>query len=217
VTGLWVTVFAGIVTAACTGAKHARPLPTAGPTVLSHAPVSPADSGRPPYTPADVQFMTGMIVHHAQAVLIAGWAPSHGAAQSVRLLCERIVVGQRDEIAFAQRWLRERHETAPPAVGDGGSMHGMDHAALMPGMLTPEQMAQLDAARGPAFDRLFLELMIQHHRGAITMVEQLLRTQGAAQDGEVFRFAADVNADQTTEIERMSRMLDGLPSGGKRS
>jgi uncharacterized protein (DUF305 family) len=125
------------------------------------------------------------------------------------------VVGQRDEIAFAQRWLRERHETVP-ADGHGGSMHGMDHAMLMPGMLTAEQMAQLDAARGPGFDRLFLELMIQHHRGAITMVEHLLRTQGAAQDGEVFRFAADVNADQTTEIERMSRMLDGLPSGEKR-
>jgi uncharacterized protein (DUF305 family) len=176
-----------------------------------------ADSDRPPYTAADVQFLSGMIAHHAQAVLMAGWAPSHGAAQSVRLLCERMVVGQRDEIALMQRWLRERHETVPPADGHGGSMHGMNHAGLMPGMLTPGQMAQLDAARGPEFDRLFLELMIQHHRGAITMVEQLLRTQGAAQDGEVFRFAADVNADQTTEIDRMSRMLDGLSSGGKRS
>ena len=166
-----------------------------------------ADSGPPPYTAADVHFMTGMIAHHAQAVLIAGWAPSHDASAALRTLCERIVVGQRDEIALMERWLAERHESVPTG---GPAMAGMDRPMLMPGMLTPEQLAQLDSARGPRFDRLFLEFMIQHHQGALTMVEQLLRTQGAAQDGQVFRFAADVNADQTTEIDRMNRMLASL-------
>jgi uncharacterized protein (DUF305 family) len=161
--------------------------------------------------------MGGMIPHHAQAVLMAGWAPSHGASESVRILCERIVVGQRDEIAFMRRWLGDRHETVPPADPRGPSMPGMDHPMLMPGMLTPEQLAQLDRARGAEFDRLFLTFMIQHHRGAITMVEQLLRAQGAAQDGQVFRFANDVFADQTTEIDRMNRMLDARFPGGKRS
>jgi uncharacterized protein (DUF305 family) len=94
-------------------------------------------------------------------------------------------------------------------------MPGMDQPMLMPGMLTPAQMAQLDSARGPTFDRLFLRFMIQHHQGAITMVEQLLSAPGAAQDGIIFRFAADVNADQTTEIDRMSRMLDALSFGGR--
>lgn len=156
----------------------------------------------PPPNAADVAFVSGMIVHHAQAVLMAGWAPSHGAGQSVRTLCERIVVGQRDEIAVLERWLRERGQDVPRPE--------MDHGMLMPGMLTPGQLAQLDSARGAAFDRLFLADMIYHHEGAITMVEQLLGAQGAAQDGVVFRFAADVNADQTTEIDRMTRMLATL-------
>jgi uncharacterized protein (DUF305 family) len=164
-----------------------------------------------------VQFLSGMIAHHAQAVLMAGWAPSHGATESVRILCERILVGQRDEIAFMQRWLGERHEPVPPAAARSPSMPGMDHPMLMPGMLTPEELAQLDGTRGAAFDRLFLESMIRHHRGAITMVEQLLRSQGAAQDGQVFRFANDVFADQTTEIDRMRRMLDAMFPAGKRS
>src|SRR5256884_8605820 len=169
-----------------------------------------AEGGRPPYTAADVRFMAGMIGHHAQAVLMAGWAPSHGASPAVRVLCERIVVAQNDEIAFVQRWLREHNELVPPADPRGHVMPGMDHPMLMPGMLTPDQMAQLDAARGPDFDRRFLRFMIQHHRGAITMVSELLISPGAAQDGPVFRFAADVNADQTTEIDRMSRMLNAL-------
>ena len=164
----------------------------------------------PSYTAADVQFVSGMIGHHAQAIQMAGWAPSHGASPSVRVLCERIVVAQNDEIAFAQRWLREHNEVVPPADPRGHVMPGMDHPMLMPGMLTPEQMAQLDAARGREFDRLFLKGMIQHHQGALTMVAQLLAAPGAAQDGPIFRFAADVNADQTTEIDRMTRMLDDL-------
>jgi uncharacterized protein (DUF305 family) len=193
-----------LVSAACTMATHA--VPPATPS----AAVPVIVDGRTPYTAADVQFMSGMIRHHAQAVLIAGWAPSHGASASVRVLCERIVVAQRDEIAFMQRWLGERHEPVPPADMPGHTMPGMDHSPLMPGMLTAEQLAQLDGARGAEFDRLFLTFMIQHHRGAITMVEQLLHTQGAAQDGQVFRFANDVFVDQTTEIDRMNRMLDAI-------
>jgi uncharacterized protein (DUF305 family) len=162
------------------------------------------------YTAADVQFMAEMISHHAQAVLMAGWAPSHGASQSVRVLCERIVVAQNDEITFMQRWLRERHEALPLPDPHGHRMPGMEHSMLMPGMLTAEQLAQLDSARGAAFDRLFLASMIQHHQGALTMVQQLISVPGAAQDGPVFRFAADVNADQNTEIDRMSRMLEAL-------
>ena len=189
--------------AACTTA-------TVSQTTPSPAAQARAEGGRPPYTAADVRFMSGMIGHHAQAVLMAGWAPSHGASLAVRVLCERIVVAQNDEIAFVQRWLREHNEFVPPADPRGHVMPGMEHPMLMPGMLTPDQMAQLDAARGPEFDRRFLGFMIQHHRGAITMVSELLSAPGAAQDGPVFRFAADVNADQTTEIDRMSRMLDAL-------
>jgi len=177
---------------------------------LSPAAQARADSGRPPYTAADAHFMSGMIGHHAQAVLMAGWAPSHDASRGVRVLCERIVVAQRDEIAFMQRWLRARREPVPDADPRGQVMPGMDHPMLMPGMLTPDQLAQLDGARGAEFDRLFLKFMIQHHQGAITMVDQLLHAPGAAQDGPVFRFAADVNVDQTTEIDRMNRMLDAL-------
>ncbi len=196
------TLLVAIATAACTTTAHQA--------TLSPAAQAKSDSGRPPYTAADVHFMAGMISHHAQAVLMAGWAPSRGASDAVGVLCERIVVAQRDEIAFMQRWLRERHETVPDADPHGQTMPGMDHPMLMPGMLTPEQLTQLDGARGPEFDRLFLRFMIQHHQGAITMVEQLLSAQGAAQDGPVFRFAADVNADQTTEIDRMNRMLDAF-------
>jgi len=166
------------------------------------------------YTAADVHFMAGMIGHHAQAIQMAGWAPSHGASPSVRVLCERIVVAQTDEIAMAQRWLREHGEYVPPADPRGHIMQGMDQPMLMPGMLTPEQMTQLDSARGPEFDRRFLTFMIQHHQGAITMVQQLLAVPGAAQDGPIFRFSSDVNADQTTEINRMKLMLDNLKGQG---
>src|SRR2546428_1444188 len=194
-------------------AARARAVIAAATWVTAAAQVR-ADSGRPvappPYTAADVQFMAGMIGHHAQAVLMAGWAPSHRASQSVRALCERIVVGQNDEIVLMQRWLRDRHETVPEADPRGQMMPGLDHPMLMPGMLTPEQMAQLDSARGPEFDRLFLKFMIQHHQGAITMVNQLFGSQGGGEEEIVYRFASDVYADQTTEIDRMNRMLDTL-------
>jgi len=160
-----------------------------------------------PYTAADVHFMSGMIQHHAQAVLVAGWAPTHGASPALRALCERIVVGQRDEIVLMRRWLDDRHEPVPSADPSHMMMPGMDSSMLMPGMLTAAELNRLDSARGPEFDRLFLQDMIRHHQGAITMVNQLFASRGAGEEEPVFRFAANVFADQTTEIERMQRML----------
>lgn len=169
-----------------------------------------ADSARLPYTAADIRFMTDMIGHHAQALVMAGWAPSHGAGSSVQILSERIINAQQDEIATMRRWLRDRNQPVPDsaAIAMHMSMPGM----LMPGMLTEAQMKQLDAARGPDFDRSFLTFMIQHHRGAITMVQKLFSTYGAAQDETVFKFASDVNVDQTTEVARMERMLAAMPT-----
>jgi uncharacterized protein (DUF305 family) len=168
-----------------------------------------ADSGRMPFTAADVHFMQGMIHHHAQAVIMAQWAQTHGARPDVQTLAQRIDVAQRDETAFMQRWLRERHQDVPDPLAHYEMGHDMAsmQMQMMPGMLTPEQMSQLGAARGPEFDRLFLTFMIQHHQGAITMVDQLFAVPGAGQELYVFRFASDVNADQTTEIERMRLML----------
>ena len=134
----------------------------------------------------------------------------HGARQDVRVLCERIVVAQRDEIALMQTWLRDRAIAVPDAKATHMkmTMHGMEMDMLMPGMLTDEQLAQLDKARGAEFDRLFLQAMIGHHQGAITMVDELLERRGCrAGRRPVYRFASDVYADQTTEIERMQKML----------
>lgn len=167
-----------------------------------------------PHSAADVRFVSGMIPHHAQAVLMAGWAATHDASSSVRILCERIVVAQSDEIAFLQRWLGDRGLPVPPADASHDMMPGMTRE-LMPGMLTAEQLQQLGRARGVEFDRLFMRFMIIHHEGAITMVDQLFGSQGAAQDEYIFKFATDVHADQTTEIERMTRMLEALPAGDR--
>ncbi|HEY7684852.1 MAG TPA: DUF305 domain-containing protein [Gemmatimonadales bacterium] len=183
-------------------------------TSPSPAAPAPADTSRSTYTAADVHFMTGMIHHHAQAVVMASWAPTHGASQAVRAMCERIVVGQRDEIVLMERWLRERGEPVPD-TGAHDMMPGMDHSTMMPGMLSAEQMAQLDRARGREFDRLFLTLMIQHHQGAITMVDRLFGSQGGGENEPVFRIASDVYADQTTEIDRMQKMLAALLFEGR--
>jgi len=179
-----------------------------GCAATGRAPVqaSPPPASRYPYTEADVRFMSDMIVHHHQAMVMAGWAPTHGASAPVRRLAERILSGQQDEIASMQQWLRDRGRPVPEA-------HQPGHGHLMPGMLTEAQMKELEEAGGPAFDRLFLTSMIQHHRGAVAMVKDLFGTPGAAQDETVFKFANDVNVDQTTEIARMERMLAALPAG----
>ena len=190
--------------AACAGAGGARP--AAGP-----AP-APAPSGAPvraTVNAADVHFMSGMIPHHAQAVLIAGWAPSHGARADIQRLAERIVVAQKDEIELMQSWLRERAQPVPPANATHLTMThgGMKHDMLMPGMLTEQDLKRLDAARGSEFDRLFLQAMIKHHQGAISMVDELEAADGSRQDETVFRFSQDVYADQTTEIRVMQQLL----------
>lgn len=156
--------------------------------------------------------MSGMIYHHAQAILIAGWAKSHGASPTVQTLCDRIVVSQTDEINLLTNWLRARGEVVPHVdpqhmyMSGMGDMGGMDSSHMMPGMLSAQQLAQLDSARGPDFDATFLRLMIQHHQGAITMVNQLFAASGGEEE-PVYKMATGVFADQTTEIERMQRML----------
>ncbi len=172
---------------------------------------TPPTLGRLPYSDADIDFMSGMIPHHAQAVIMAGWAPTHGARQDVAVLCERIVVAQRDEIHMMQGWLRDRGLPVPDEHSTLMHMkmpNGMEHDMLMPGMLSDEEMAALDKSRGPEFDRLFLEGMIRHHQGAVDMVNVLFDAYGGAQDEKVFKFANDVYADQNIEIDRMKQMLE---------
>jgi uncharacterized protein (DUF305 family) len=173
-----------------------------------------ADSLRYPYTKADIDFMSGMIHHHAQAIQIANWAPTHGATPAVIRLTERIINAQKDEIVLMQSWLRDRNQTVPEpnAAGMPMMMDGMQHVMPMPGMLTEDQLKQLDAARNEEFDRLFLTFMIQHHRGAVAMVRTLFSSTGAGQDETIFKFAADVEVDQSTEIRRMLQMLIESPT-----
>ncbi|HEU4799825.1 MAG TPA: DUF305 domain-containing protein [Gemmatimonadales bacterium] len=175
-----------------------------------------ADSARLPYTAADIHFMSGMIGHHSQAITMAGWVPTHDASPAIQRLAERIVNGQSDEIVTMQTWLKDRLQPVPePDSGGMTMMHG--HEMTMPGMLTHAQMQQLDQARGAEFDRLFLTFMIQHHKGALTMVKELFGSYGAGQDEIVFKFASDVNVDQITEIARMESMLDQMaPEGASR-
>lgn len=165
--------------------------------------------------PADVHFMTGMVAHHAQAVKIASWAPSHGASPELQRLAERIVVGQRDEIGLMQLWLRDHGQPVPDsnATHMRMTMNGMTHDMLMPGMLNDQDLAALDRARGREFDRLFLKAMIKHHEGALVMVEELTAAPGAALDELVFKFSSEVFADQTTEIVFMTKMLEAVPPG----
>ena len=201
-----------IATCACAGAAATPPATTPTPSG-DVDPVVVADSIRQSFTDADVEFMTGMIHHHAQALVMARMAPTHGASGPIQTLTGRIINGQKDEIALMQDWLQDRGQPVPdPEALGGHAMHGSDHA-LMPGMLTPEQMAELDAARGPDFERLFLTFMIQHHQGAITMVDQLFDTYGAAQGDAIFKIASDIGADQTSEIDRMQSMLRDMVFG----
>ncbi len=162
-----------------------------------------------PYSDADIAFMTGMIPHHAQAIIMAGWAPTHGARSDVAILCERIVVGQADEIRSMQQWLSDHSLPVPDATATRMKMkmNGVEHDMLMPGMLTDEEMAELDKARGREFDRLFLIGMIKHHQGAIDMVNDLFKAYGAAQDDTIYKFASDVFADQSIEIQVMHKMF----------
>ena len=171
----------------------------------------------PPLSAADVAFMQGMIMHHAQAVEMTALIPSHTENKDVRSLGARISSSQSDEIKFMQRWLATRGESVSMAMA---GMPDMDKSgrpmALMPGMLTAEQMEALRKAKGPEFDRLFLTGMIQHHNGALIMVKDLFDTAGAGQDAELFNFATDVDSGQRAEIRIMQTMLEKKPSEEKR-
>lgn len=162
----------------------------------------------PPRSSADVEFMQDMILHHAQAVEMTAMIPSHTENKELRSLGARISSSQSDEIKFMKRWLAARGESTPKAVPE---MPGMDMPqdamALMPGMLTPEQMDALRKAKGKEFDHLFLVGMIQHHNGALTMVKDLFDTAGAGQDAELFNFATDADNSQRAEIRIMEDML----------
>jgi uncharacterized protein (DUF305 family) len=193
--------------AACSGA-------TASGTGATPEPAAPAATqpARQPHNEADAAFMTDMIGHHAQAIVISRWAATHGASSAVQRLADRIIVGQEDEIVMMQRWLRDHGEPVPEPDTAQTGRTGMDHSMHMPGMLSSEELAALDAARGAAFDRMFLTLMIRHHEGALTMVERLFASPGAGEDDTVFRIASDVQADQRVEIRRMQSMIDALGS-----
>jgi uncharacterized protein (DUF305 family) len=168
-----------------------------------------ADSARYPYTQADIDFMVGMIGHHSQAITMSNLAATRGASGAVQRLADRIINAQEGEIEAMQRWLQDRNQRAPESATGDHSMHAMSGAdhAMMPGMLSAAQMKELESARNLDFDRLFLRYMIQHHKGATAMVKTLFGTTGAGQDETIFKFASDVNVDQTTEIARMQRML----------
>ena len=169
------------------------------------------------YTAADVEFMQGMIHHHAQAIVMATMAPSHGASAQVALFCKKVIVSQRDEIDLMQTWLKDRGQMVPDPNDHHMSMPGMDMGSMpmMPGMLSAEQMKALDAARGTAFDRLFLTGMIQHHQGALTMVAKLFDTPGSGQGSEIFGYATGVDTDQRAEIDRMQQLLKTIPGGSQ--
>ena len=157
------------------------------------------------HTAADVRFMQGMIGHHAQALEMVGLLRTRTNREDMRLLARRIELSQEDEIMLMQRWLQMRGQPVPDAHA-----HHAPGAALMPGMLTPEEMGRLEAATGKAFDRLFLEFMVKHHEGALVMVSELFSSPGAAQESDIFSFATDIDADQRIEIARMGTMLREL-------
>ena len=170
----------------------------------------------PPSSPADVQFMQHMIMHHAQAVEMTALIDSHTKNKELQTLGARISRSQSDEIKFMKRWLATRGEPLAPAMHN---MHGMDmssHSMLMPGMLTPKQMEALRKAKDHEFDGLFLKGMIQHHQGALTMVKDLFDTAGAGQDAELFNFTTEVDSGQRAEIKIMQTMLGEKPEEEKR-
>ncbi|MFN0111674.1 MAG: DUF305 domain-containing protein, partial [Blastocatellia bacterium] len=176
----------------------------------------------PPVSKADIQFMQGMIVHHDQAVEMTALIEARTDNKDVRSLGARISHTQADEIAFMKRWLVSRGQPIADALHDMHKHHkNMSHGqmgqmALMPGMLTLEQMGALRKAKGDEFDRLFLEGMIQHHGGALDMVKDLHDTAGAGQEAELFNFATDVDSGQRAEIRVMKAMLEKIPSKEKR-
>jgi uncharacterized protein (DUF305 family) len=199
---------------------HAQKTDSAAPVVVQPgAPGKPSKrlpastkATLPPRSQADVDFMQGMIMHHSQAIEMTSLMASHTDNKGLRLLGARISRSQADEIKFMRRWLAARGESVSMAMA---GMRGMDMShepvALMPGMLTPAQMETLRKAKGAEFDRLFLQGMIQHHKGALTMVKDLFDTAGAGQDADLFNFATDADNSQRAEIRIMQAMLERKP------
>ena len=194
--------------------SSAQPAPQSPPAqVLIVQPGAPGQPGRvisaeqatasqARHTADDVRFMQGMLAHHAQAVEMTALRAERSTSADLRLMALRIELSQADEIKMMQQWLTARGESVPDAHA-----HHTRHITSMPGMATPEEMARLAAARGTEFDRLFLELMIKHHQGALVMVDGLFATAGAGQESDIFAFASDVVDDQRIEIDRMAAML----------
>lgn len=167
-----------------------------------------APTSAPQAVAADVAFLQGMIAHHAQAITMGVLAPKRTKDGPINSLAERIVVSQRDEIKQMRQWLLDHGAEAPNPLARGAKAQAQHHDhALMPGMLTAAELAALERATGPAFERLFLESMIKHHEGAITMVDTLFATPGGGQDLMIYRIASDVEADQRAEIARMRALL----------
>jgi uncharacterized protein (DUF305 family) len=205
--------FVGLLLLSSAGAASCAASSAAGqaPIVRPGAPGQPARAigadeaashTAPGYTAADARFMQGMIGHHAQALEMTELLKTRSTDPDMRKLALRIELSQADEIRMMQEWLRVRGEALPDPHA-----HHMHGATLMPGMLTEEQMTRLAGTNGREFDRLFLELMISHHDGALVMVKELFETPGAGQESEIFAFASDVDADQRMEIARMGAML----------
>lgn len=177
---------------------------------------SRVDSSRMSFTDADVMFMTGMIGHHAQALVMSALAPENDAGPAIQRLAARITNAQKDEISSMQQWLRDRDQPVPEIEIDELNLtiriEDEPYTAYkkMPGVLSQDKLRELSKARGSNFDKLFLTYMIEHHAGAVHMVRNLFDTDGAAQDEEAFRLASDIQVDQITEIERMNLMLNKL-------
>jgi uncharacterized protein (DUF305 family) len=162
----------------------------------------------------DIEFMQGMIMHHAQAVEMTALIESRTQNKELRLLGARISHSQSEEMRFMERWLQARGEAttmAMPSMPGMDHMHMSDHQMLMPGMLSAKQMDALRKAKGKEFDRLFLNGMIQHHNGALVMVDEMFKTAGGGQDADLFNFATDVDSGQRAEIKIMQEMLSAKP------
>ncbi len=198
----YVCTISLLVATACGGHGHDEPSDTASTDAHDAQHHGMTATAGPGYTVADVEFMQMMIGHHAQAITMAEMAATHGAGPEVTSLSRRIDISQRDEIALMEGWLRARGQAVPA--------EDQLHQMVMPGLVTPEQLARLDAVRGIDFDRLFLTLMIEHHLGALQMVDDLFASPGAVQDSELFPFVTDVGADQLDEIGIMERILHQL-------
>jgi len=196
-------LFIGLTLASCTHRLVQPGAPGAASRVIARR--EAVDLSKVQFTPADVKFMQGMIHHHSQALDMTALISSRTSVEGMKLLGQRIEISQADEIKMMQRWLEVRGQEVP-----GLHSHHMVGATLMPGMLTPEEMERLAAAKGVEFDRLWLQGMIRHHDGALIMVDELFTTPGAAQESEIFAFASDVVADQKAEMDRMAVMLEGL-------